>query len=75
MMIINVLDTLAKYMSGYLGGVLYTVKNNSDQNPARIWITPHYAVIAGYLSDGFASILELEENPEISGFSKKLPNI
>ena len=53
----------------------YTVKNNSDQNPARICITPHYAVIAGYLSDGFASILELEENPEISGFSKKLPNI
>ena len=45
-----------------------TVKNNSDQNLARIWITPHYAVIAGYLSDGFASILELEENPEISGF-------
>ena len=46
----------------------HTVKNNSEQNPARIWITPHYAVIAGYPSDGFASILELEENPEISGF-------
>ena len=52
-----------------------TVKNNLDQNTARIWITPHYAVIAGYLSDGSESILEMEENPEISGFSKKLPNI
>ena len=42
----------------------YTVKENLHQNLARIWTTPHYTVIAG-----FPSILKLEENTEISGWS------
>ena len=46
-----------------------------DQNPARTWTTPHYAVIAGFLSDGFPSMLKLGENPDISGWSKKLHNM
>ena len=44
-------------------------EKNVDQNPARIWTTPPYTVIAGFLSDIFPSILKQKEKMDISVFS------
>ena len=55
----------------YQGLGTFTVKKYMDQNPARTRTTPECTAIGGFSSRGHWPSILLDENPDMSGWSKK----